>query len=146
SMRASGSMLNDDSAFRSDWQSNYASSGGSYDDYAPAYRYGSEARSKYQGRNWDDVESDLRSDWDTRYGKGGAPTWEKFKAAVRHASNNATANMDNDDSAYRNHWSSNYATSGDTYNDYEPAYRYGNQMRSSDKYRGRNWNDVESDL
>jgi uncharacterized protein (TIGR02271 family) len=75
-----------DTAFRSHWSSNYASGGGSYDDYAPAYSYGSEmARSdKYRGRNWNDVESDLRSDWDTRRGSGAASTWEKFKDAVRH--------------------------------------------------------------
>jgi uncharacterized protein (TIGR02271 family) len=76
----------DDSYFRNDWQTNYSKLGGSYDDYAPAYTYGSQMRSdsRYQGRQWDDVESDLRSDWDTRYGKGGASTWEKMKAAVRH--------------------------------------------------------------
>ena len=83
SLRASGSTLDDDTYFRNDWQSNYASTGASYDDYAPAYRYGSEVRSKYQGRNWDDVEPDLRSDWDRRYGSGNASTWEKMKAAVR---------------------------------------------------------------
>jgi uncharacterized protein (TIGR02271 family) len=76
----------DDSYFRNDWKTNYSSLGGTYDDYAPAYSYGSQMRSdsRYQGRQWDDVESDLRSDWDTRYGKGGASTWEKMKAAVRH--------------------------------------------------------------
>lgn len=135
----------DDNAWRSDWDSNYSSLGGSYDDYAPAYRYGAEARGKYQGRNWDEVESDLRSDWDTRYGKSGASTWEKFKAAVRHGWDKITPDMD-DDSTYRKHWSSTYAGSGDSYDDYEPAYRYGNEMRSSDKYRGRHWDDVESDL
>jgi hypothetical protein len=40
--------------------------------------------SRYQGRQWDDVESDLRSDWNTRYGSSGGSTWEKMKAAVRH--------------------------------------------------------------
>jgi uncharacterized protein (TIGR02271 family) len=94
SLRTSGAMLNDDSAFRSDWQSNYASQGGSYDDYAPAYQYGTESRSKYQGRNFDDVENDLRSDWDTRYGKGGASSWEQFKAAVRHGWDKITPDMD----------------------------------------------------
>jgi len=137
-------LAGDDSAFRSDWQSNYASQGGSYDDYAPAYRYGTESRSKYQGRNWDDVESDLRSDWNTRYGSSGTSTWEKFKAAVRHGWDKVTPDTDDSDSTYRNHFSSTYGTSGDTYNDYEPAYKYGNEARS--KYQGRNWNDVESDL
>lgn len=78
-----GSSADDDTYFRQDWQANYASLGGSYDDYAPAYRYGHEMRSKYQGRNWDDIESDLRSDWETRHGSGGSSTWERMKAAVR---------------------------------------------------------------
>lgn len=74
----------DDDAFRQDWQTRYAAQGGTYDDYAPAYRYGNQMRSsdKYRGRNWNDVEADLRSDWDAR--GGGAPsTWEKMKAAVQ---------------------------------------------------------------
>jgi uncharacterized protein (TIGR02271 family) len=75
----------DEAYFRQHWQGNYGSSGGRYEDYAPAYGYGSQmARSdKYRGRRWDEVESDLRSDWDTRHA-GGASTWERFKAAVRH--------------------------------------------------------------
>jgi uncharacterized protein (TIGR02271 family) len=74
----------DDDAFRQDWQTRYAAQGGTYDDYAPAYRYGNQMRSsdKYRGRNWNDVEADLRSDWDAR--GGGAPsTWDKMKAAVQ---------------------------------------------------------------
>ncbi|QOY92595.1 YsnF/AvaK domain-containing protein [Massilia sp. UMI-21] len=73
----------DDSEYRSHYQANYAATGGSYDDYAPAYTYGSQMRSQYKGRQWDDVEGDLRSDWDARH-TGGPSTWEKMKAAVRH--------------------------------------------------------------
>lgn len=80
-----GAALDDDTYYRNDWQKNYASLGGTYDDYAPAYRYGYDMRrdARYQGRNWDDVESNLRSDWDARYGSSGASTWERMKAAVR---------------------------------------------------------------
>jgi uncharacterized protein (TIGR02271 family) len=80
-----GAALDDDTYYRNDWQKNYASLGGTYDDYAPAYRYGYDMRrdARYQGRNWDDVESSLRSDWDARYGSSGASTWERMKAAVR---------------------------------------------------------------
>ncbi|MFC5547055.1 hypothetical protein [Massilia aerilata] len=142
------SSLDDDSYFRNDWDTNYSSLGGSYDDYAPAYKYGSQMRSdaRYQNRNWDDVESDLRSDWDTRYGAGGASTWEKMKAAVRRGWDKITPDSDSDDSYYRSHWSNTYGSSGDTYNDYDPAYRYGTQMRSDTRYSGRQWDDVESDL
>ncbi len=88
-----GSAPDDDTYYRNDWQTNYASLGGTYDDYAPAYRYGNEMRrdARYQGRNWDDVESDLRSDWDTRYGGSGSSTWERMKAAVRSGWNRVTS-------------------------------------------------------
>jgi uncharacterized protein (TIGR02271 family) len=81
-----GSSLDDDSYYRNHWTSNYGTTGGSYDDYAPAYSYGTQMRSdkRYQGRQWDDVESDLRTDWEGRYGSASGSTWEKMKAAVRH--------------------------------------------------------------
>jgi hypothetical protein len=140
---ASSSSLGDDE-FRSDWDRNYSSLGGSYDDYAPAYRYGSESRSKYANRNWDDVETDLRSDWDSRYNTSGEPsTWEKFKNAVRRGWDKITPDT-NDDDYYRADWNSNYAALGGAYDDYAPAYRYGSDSRS--KYANRNWDDVETDL
>ena len=73
-----------DTAFRSHWSATYGPDSGTYDEYAPAYSYGSSLASndKYRGRSWDDAESDIRSDWDTR-NSGGASTWEKMKAAVR---------------------------------------------------------------
>ena len=88
-----GLNADDDAYYRTDWQTNYSTLGGSYDDYAPAYRYGNDMRrdTRYQGRNWDDVESDLRSDWDTRYGSSGVSTWEKMKAAVRSGWNRMTS-------------------------------------------------------
>jgi uncharacterized protein (TIGR02271 family) len=79
--------LSDDDYYRRDWTTNYATSGGRYEDYQPAYSYGSEmaGSTKYRGRKWDEVESDLRSDWDTRYpGGSSGSTWERMKAAVRH--------------------------------------------------------------
>ena len=73
----------DDNYYRSHWSSNYATAGGSYDDYAPAYRYGATMRrsDSYRGRNWDEIEPALRSDWEAR---NPGSTWEKIKAAVRH--------------------------------------------------------------
>ncbi len=73
----------DDAYFRGHWTSNFANAGGTYDEYAPAYRFGSSmARSEmYRGRPWNDVEGTLRSDWETRNPNS---TWEKMKAAVRH--------------------------------------------------------------
>lgn len=73
----------DDDYYRSHWTSNFAGAGASYDDYAPAYRYGAAMRGsdEYRNRSWDESESTLRSSWESRYPQS---TWEKFKAAVRH--------------------------------------------------------------
>jgi uncharacterized protein (TIGR02271 family) len=134
-----------DDYYRQHWNSNFASAGGRYEDYAPAYTYGSAiARDdKYRGRKWDEIESDVKSDWESR--NPGASTWEKIKAAVRHGWERISASAD-DDSAYRSHWSTNYASNGSSYDDMVPAYTYGNEMARNDKYRGRKWDDVESDM
>jgi uncharacterized protein (TIGR02271 family) len=69
--------------FRSDYTTRYASQGGAYEDYAPAYRYGSTlaSDSRYSGKSWDDIETHARSDWESRYP---GETWDRAKAAVRH--------------------------------------------------------------
>ena len=75
--------------FRADHATRHGAQGGGYDDYDPAYRYGhglaSDAR--FQGRDWDEIESDVRGDWERR-NPGSA--WERFKGAVRHAWARAT--------------------------------------------------------
>ena len=76
----------EDAYWRSSYdRESYYEPGRSYDDYAPAYRYGTTmARTdQYRGRPWNDVESNLRTDWEARYSDTGS-TWDKMKAAVRH--------------------------------------------------------------
>jgi hypothetical protein len=72
-----------DSDYRRHWNSNFASIGGSYDEYAPAYSYGSDLASsgRYTGRAWDEIEPEVRKDWETRH-PGSA--WERFKASIRY--------------------------------------------------------------
>jgi uncharacterized protein (TIGR02271 family) len=79
----------DDSDFRSDFQKRYAASGAQYDTYLPAYRYGYDMGSdpRYKGRSFDEMESDLRSEYGRRYPKG---AWEKMKDAVRYGWNKVT--------------------------------------------------------
>ncbi|HEX4748313.1 MAG TPA: YsnF/AvaK domain-containing protein [Bryobacteraceae bacterium] len=69
--------------FRRDFQTRYAASGGRYEEYEPAYQYGYTAANdpRYQGRSWDEVESDLRSDYGRRYPNS---TWEKIKDSIRY--------------------------------------------------------------
>lgn len=71
------------------WRENYKTrpyytADSSYDDYAPAYRYGWESRSRYAGRRFDDVESDLSSGWEKAKAKSRLG-WEKAKMATRDA-------------------------------------------------------------
>ena len=57
----------------------------SFDDYRPAYRYGTQTRTRYSDRDWDDkLESELKEGWDTTKGNSRL-TWEKAKAAVKDA-------------------------------------------------------------
>ena len=56
----------------------------SYDDYAPAYRYGWEARSRLADRQYTDVENDLAGGWD-KVRANSRLGWEKAKAATRDA-------------------------------------------------------------
>ncbi len=74
---------NIDDDFRSDFTRNYGSTGVSYDTYAPAYRYGYDMASdpRYQGRNFSEVEQDLRSDYGRGYPNS---TWEKMKDSIRY--------------------------------------------------------------
>ena len=71
--------------YRTHYQANMASMGGTYEDHEPAYKYGSEMRSdpRYASRSWTDVEADAQSDWTSR-NTGGSSTWEKSKQAVKH--------------------------------------------------------------
>jgi hypothetical protein len=60
----------------------YVKPGSSYDDYGPAYRYGWESAAKYPGRNFEDVETDLRQDWDRSRGRSKLD-WDRAKPAVK---------------------------------------------------------------
>jgi len=70
------------------WRDNYSSrpyaSGGSYDEFGPAYRYGVDSYSKYQGRSFDDVDADLSRDWGSTRGSS-TLDWERARPAARDA-------------------------------------------------------------
>jgi uncharacterized protein (TIGR02271 family) len=81
--RLTGSAPGSNDPFRTHYQTHYASTGRSYDEYAPAYQYGSTVGgdARYSGRDWSAIEPDVRRDWETSH-RGSA--WENFKDAVRH--------------------------------------------------------------
>ncbi|HXE56574.1 MAG TPA: hypothetical protein VNK43_01095 [Gemmatimonadales bacterium] len=73
------------------WRNNYTSrpyvrSGIEYEQLRPAYRYGWESANRYHNREWNDVESELRSGWDKYEHRGGIKAaWEDIKDAVKDA-------------------------------------------------------------
>jgi len=83
------------------------------DDFAPAYRFGSESRRRFQGHTFDESESELRSGWEKAKGKSRL-TWESAKAAVRDAWDRITGDdafaRDNADRAMFNNRSDYRAT------------------------------------
>ena len=60
-----------------------------YEDYSSAYEFGSRmsADTRYRGKNYTDVESNLRRDYEAAY-PGSA--WDRFKNAVRYGWDRAT--------------------------------------------------------
>jgi uncharacterized protein (TIGR02271 family) len=71
------------SDFRRHWQERYGTSGEAWETYEPAYNYGytSANDERWRGRDWSEVEPQLRSDYERRY-PGGA--WERMKDSVRY--------------------------------------------------------------
>jgi uncharacterized protein (TIGR02271 family) len=70
--------------FRTIYANNYASSGYTFEDYEPAYRYGYDLANnqQYSGYTWEQLENQARSDWETRYPQN---AWDRFGHAVRDA-------------------------------------------------------------
>jgi len=62
----------------------YYSSGEFLDEYEPAYRTGAEGRNQYAGQRFEDVEDDLRRDWESN-GGGATLDWSKARLACRAA-------------------------------------------------------------
>jgi hypothetical protein len=82
SVTSTSSIWSNDEDFRTHYSDYLSTSGGTYEDYEPAYRYGSDLGSdkRYRGRGWSEIESDARRDWESRNPND---AWERFKSAVR---------------------------------------------------------------
>jgi hypothetical protein len=139
------------------WRTNHTSRpyySGDYDydkDYAPAYRFGREARHRYHDRDWDDnLEAEMKQEW-SEFKAESSLKWEQAKDAVRDAWNRVTgrttAASHHDDYWRDNYSTRDYVTGEHTYDDdYRPAYRYGHEARR--RYGSdREWDDkLEKDL
>jgi hypothetical protein len=85
-----------DSYWRTQFSSRpYAKGDRSYEYYQPGYRYGFESAHRYRGRQWNEVENDMRSGWD-KYEHRGQSTWENIKDAVRDAWDRVTGDDKSD--------------------------------------------------
>lgn len=63
----------------------YYSQGQSFDQYEPAYRTGAEGRSQYSGQRFEEVESNLRSEYENNHGSS-TMSWDQgAKQACRAA-------------------------------------------------------------
>jgi uncharacterized membrane protein len=69
--------------FRTNYNTNYVSSGYDYTTYEPAYRYGYTLATDpvYRDRDWLDIEPDVQTYWDENY----PGTWDRVKDSIRDA-------------------------------------------------------------
>ena len=79
--------LIDPTAEEAYWRTSYTSrpyvtSGSTFDDYGPAYRYGVDTYPEYAGRPFDDVEADLARGWNDARGTSKL-AWDRAKHATR---------------------------------------------------------------
>jgi hypothetical protein len=79
------------------WRDNYASrpyaTGASYDEYRPAYGYGVDAYTRYPDRDFDDIEPELGSEWNSRRGSSRLE-WDRAKHATRDAWNRVSDSVE----------------------------------------------------
>jgi uncharacterized protein (TIGR02271 family) len=137
----------DDADYRRHWKTAYSSLGGRYEDYDSAYSYGTQlaGTDRYRNARWEDVEPDVRRDWESR---NPGSTWDKFKDAIRYAMDRVKSAVKpgDDDTDYRSHWKTAYGSSGGRYEEYDDAYRYGSKLSGTERFKNYRWDDVEPDV
>jgi len=78
-----GGYADYETRFRNNFNTNYASSGSTWESYSPAYRYGYDLASdqRYQDWSWDRMESDARTRWEST----NPNSWDRFKQSIHDA-------------------------------------------------------------
>ena len=117
-------------------------------DYASAYSLGLSAREREPALDWNDAEPNLRNEWETARGTS-TLAWDDARPAVRDAWDRTDRTLQTyawSDEYFGNRFDpARYADSGETFDDYRPAYRYGTYARHN--YAGRDWDDsLDSEL
>jgi hypothetical protein len=91
-VRTGSDWTTEESYWRDNYKTRpYVESNRDYDYYRPGYRFGYDSAGRYEGKNWNDVESDLEREWDG-YEHRGQTTWQQVKSAVRDAWDRVTGN------------------------------------------------------
>ncbi|MFO0576049.1 MAG: YsnF/AvaK domain-containing protein [Polyangia bacterium] len=69
--------------FQQHFTTSFGSTGGTFEQYTPAYRYGLGLASdpRYRGVDWSTLEADARRSWE----ENEPGTWERFKDAIKYA-------------------------------------------------------------
>lgn len=67
----------------------YVETGSTFDDYGPAYGLGVDSRGRNPGREFDDVESQMSSEWANSRGESNL-SWDRARPAARDAWNRAS--------------------------------------------------------
>ncbi len=69
----------------------YVGDSAPYEEYAPAYQAGWEARQQYAGKTFDEVQAQMGQEWPKRRGQSKL-TWEQAKVAARDSWNRLDEN------------------------------------------------------
>jgi uncharacterized protein (TIGR02271 family) len=73
-------------------------------------------------------------------------TVRKSDVKVERIGDTGTDDWRRYDTDFQNHFRTTYGSTGGSYDTYSPAYQYGYRMAGDQRYRGKDWNAVESDL
>lgn len=74
----------DDEYLRENFETRpYVQKGETFDTYKPVYQYGGQAEARYQGKKFDDIETDLRSDWESTHASRTGLGWDRARPAIR---------------------------------------------------------------
>ena len=117
-------------------------------DYSAAYGYGLDAREKHGARSFEEIEADLRKDWEDARGESRL-SWEEARPAVRDAFSRADRThktYQESDRYFQSRFSEcTYVDKGESFDDYRPAYRYG--VLSRTRHGRREWDeDLDREL
>ncbi len=114
-------------------------------DRIAAYRYGNEMRvsDKYRNRSWNEVDDDLRSEWELR--NPGVSNWDASAPVIRSGWEATSPDID-EDSYYRTHWNARYAHAARGPGAHAAAAVNRGEAGHGFPYRIRHWAAATADL